>query len=334
MKQDEAASFVEAYEESLIPKYLDTTMVINSQITHHFFDTRNSQKNGFSVEFARAVKLQSWLYEKSLQELPDDPVELAETFPAELVDWKWEMDASHWMGLANALKKERETARTQNSAPRDFGSPVAAMGTVLREMSGYTTGTPYDDNFFSLLRASPPFHNTVLMGIMAWKDSSQKGIIQQRITQFPSMWLYRAMHPGCCAAYQRISLLMHSITSYAALQHWPDATSIAIRDPFPEMKRLLVQGAKEHNFELEFKYPYYYLPFRDDNYMQLWRRKWAASSAVQQRICAVCWSADADWKCAEKKCPQQKSRHYYCSNECALHDWPRHYTIDGCGKEF
>ncbi|MEO6077988.1 MAG: hypothetical protein ABIP54_04330 [Candidatus Andersenbacteria bacterium] len=328
LSQQEAETAVAKYEKSLIPVYQDTTVEINKQIVHHFFDANASVTNGFREEIERAISLVIWLFEKSREEL-FDAQELARDFPFKQLDWRWPIEASMWTLLHEALKKERKVSRETSSGSVEFRSHLAAMLTVLREIQPLAQRESFL-TFISLLRA-PLFNNTVIMGITVWKERNNV-ITQQRITHFPSMWLYRVMHPGCCVAYERISMLMHSITSHAAVTQWPDAQAVRVSQPMPKMLELFRQGAKEHKFNIVEKYSELQLPFRDDNYIMLWR-KWTSPS-IQQSLCAICWKVDANWQCGAFKCPKEGYAHYYCSSECAKHDWHRHVAVDGCKGKF
>lgn len=328
---EKARSALAAYKKSLIPVYRDVKIEINKLITHHFFDSRASATNGFTLEINRAVNMAVWLFGKLWDDL-SNPTDLAREFPNQYLDWQWNITPEMWILLNDALKKDRAIYDADTKGVSYFRSPLSAMLTVLREIQplGRDDEQTYETRI-SLLRA-PSLQNTILMGITVWLESNKTTITQQRITQFPTSWLYRVMHPGCCAAYERISLLMHSVTSYAAYDEWKaTATKIRVSQPMPKMKELFFAGAKEHKFEVKQQGSEMVLPIDDDNYMQLWRHKWAGR--VEQSICAVCWSTDANWQCGNGvRCPKRKEEHYYCSTECGRHDWRRHVAMDGCGK--
>lgn len=330
---ENARSALTAYKKSLIPVYKDVKIEINGLITHHFFDSRASATNGFTAEINRAVDMAAWLFEQSQRADLSNPTNLARNFPSQYLDWQWNITQEMWILLNDALKKDRTVYDADRGGVPYFRSQLSAMSTVLREIQpfGRDSGDTTNESRISLLRA-PSLQNSILMGITVWLQNNKTTIAQQRITQFPTFWLYRVMHPGCCLAFERISLLMHSVTSYAAYDEWKaTATKIRVPQPMPKMKELFLAGAKEHRFDVTQEGSDIVLPMNDDNYMLLWRHKWAGH--LKQSICAVCWSIDPNWQCGNgSRCPKRKEGHYYCSTECGKHDWHRHVNTDGCGR--
>lgn len=310
----------EVVEEKSQLDYVNTRFTINSQIVHEYFDLTTKRDEWYKT-LSNAYELTEYLIKKSNQELltTDDFYD----FPHELLEWKWPIENTQWQLLIEELKKSYVRAKKG-----ELEDPLHAIRHTLKEHFTFVKRTEPHTYFVSLLR-STSFNDCILMALMSWNANREKNphtLSQYHIVQFPSIWLYKLMHPGCCIGLQRISILMHSITSWAAQKVWPSAQKFEVAQPFPMMRRILENAAKEHKFPLYERYGSFIIPY-SEKYINLWKTKWAEN--IQNRICAVCWSIDAAWQCgAGRRCQKHGQLHYYCSSECARFDWTRHSLID------
>lgn len=296
--------------------YIDQSVTVNHYITHQFFDQRNAQNNQWENTLIKAWGLVNWLHNiaETWKSSLGDTLTLEDfkhEFPYIALEWKWEITDSMFQLLLEELKKAHKAIREEEyHTDYQLGAMKYTIGVHVRSLGRTKSAAT---NFLSILR-SPMYGNSVLMALMCWNERethTPKIVNQEQIVIFPTIWLYKIMHPGCCVEISNISLLIHSITSFAAKSIWPSVKQIEIAAPYPLMKKKLKEAARQYGFSITREDDNYYLPATDDNYMQLWRRKWAT---VQGELCSVCWSLDAQWTL-------KSTNNNYCGKDCAMTDF-------------
>lgn len=318
------------------------TLEINPSIEHQLIDYTHVVNTDFPHKLIQAYALVRWLMGIARDGFDGPNREIARyqedellfeaqdvaAIPWALFEWRWEVNDVMMKLFQKEMQKQRMLMRTDKYF---MDIPLLAMETSLRtQVLNLSVRHRPGQDFFSVLR-SPVYHNCVLMSVLMWRnseDAEPRVINQEQIVGWPTMWLYRVMHPECCKEVSRIALLMHSITSYAAKQMWPSLSAVEIAGPFPAMEKLLKEAAKTYGFYFRGVPPgeeeeedieedditYWYLSANDTNYTELWRRKWGTEATAGIR-CSICDTRQARWTL--RGYPDRA----YCGNKCARIGW-------------
>jgi hypothetical protein len=289
---------------------------VNHAIRHQLIDLSDVIiREKWKAFIWRALRLAEWLNNVVDDEEILSVDNLRETFPRRKLEFNWVITDDMWSRLLTSLKRVRELRS------HDDGDVLYGMQYVLSEQNQLIIHkrikVPYP-TYLSILRYTLLDEQPVLMAVTATMMDDHM-YEQIHITQFPTMWIYKIMHPGCCDGSNAISMLMHSITTHAMKQLHPSLTRLTIGSPFKHMREIFEQAAKNHHFtflvnnsiQLDID-----ISNNDNPYVTLWRRHWGTES-IRVPLCVACF-AKAIGTCADVWC---------CSDECADTQWKSSFFL-------
>jgi hypothetical protein len=135
--------------------------------------------------------------------------------------------------------------------PNYLENSVIIMWQVLTELKNFVVMS--DGDYLSILY----YNDRPLIMVTAWVRKGE--LFQQRITKFPSFWIYNLENPQ--EETRDVAMVLHSITSYKMCQIYPNLKILRILQPFRKMREILDRYGYKQTIEL------------DEKYLNLWRTK-------------------------------------------------------------